>query len=102
MLELVMQNWQLYSISEVARQLRISRASVNKLIDEGKIGFITLSKQKKIPQQEVDRFIKENTIRAVNYQKEAPQEKLIIHNYKPTEEIFLAMWKEFNNGKRIL
>lgn len=96
------QNLRLYSISEVARLLGIGKTSLYKMMDEGKIGFITLSKQKKISQSELERFIKENTIRGVQTHKDESQELVVLNNYKPTEEIFSTMWKEFNNGKRIL
>lgn len=51
-------DYTLLSISEVARRLRISKSNVYKLIEEGRLGFIQVSHQKRIPLSEVKDFIK--------------------------------------------
>jgi len=51
-------DYSLLSMSEVARRLRISKSNVYKLIEEGRLGFIQISSQKRIPLCEVRDFIK--------------------------------------------
>ncbi|MCB0743214.1 MAG: helix-turn-helix domain-containing protein [Ignavibacteriae bacterium] len=52
----------LYSISAAAKSMCISRDALRNLINDGKIGYIQILKNKKIPHQEFVRFQKENTI----------------------------------------
>ena len=59
----------LYSISKAAKEMGISRESVNALIAEGLLGVITIKKNKKISHLEIIKYQNENTIRTKdNYQ----------------------------------
>ncbi|MBI2418146.1 MAG: helix-turn-helix domain-containing protein [Ignavibacteriales bacterium] len=55
---------QLYSINAAARVLHLGKDTVYKLVADGKIGYITIGKRKKIPYQELVRFQSENVTRA--------------------------------------
>lgn len=50
----------LFSISEAARVLCIGRDTLKKIIAAGDIGFIKIGKCRKIPYQELLRFVNEN------------------------------------------
>jgi len=52
----------LFSISAAAKALTIGKDRMNRLIEEGKIGYIEMGKRRKIPRQELVRFQNENTI----------------------------------------
>lgn len=53
----------LYSISQAARETRLDRGTISDLIRKGKIGVLLLSKKRpKIPESELARWIRENTV----------------------------------------
>jgi excisionase family DNA binding protein len=51
----------LYSIAEAAKAMRIGKDNLNRLIEEGKLGFIRFGKSKKISHYNILQFIKTNT-----------------------------------------
>lgn len=53
----------LYSITEAAKKLGISRNTLSRLIASGDIGYIKINKRKKIPQSSLEEFINQKTIR---------------------------------------
>lgn len=50
----------LLSISQAASFLGIGKENLNELMEEGKIGFISVGKRNKIPVSELERFIDDN------------------------------------------
>jgi excisionase family DNA binding protein len=55
----------LYSLSVAASLMGIGRDSLRKLIYQGKIGYISIGKSKRIPHQELVRFQTDNTLRKI-------------------------------------
>ena len=55
----------LYSLSEAATAMGIGRDSLRTLISEGRIGYISVGKSKRIPHQELVRFQIDNTLRKI-------------------------------------
>lgn len=55
------QNIKLLSRSKAAKEMKIGKTRLKKLIDEGFIGCITLGKKLFIPQNEIVKFIEINT-----------------------------------------
>lgn len=53
----------LHSLSNAARKLGIGKEALYHLISVGKIGVLYIGKRRKIPQSEIQKFIKENTKR---------------------------------------
>lgn len=48
----------LVSISEVQRQLNVSRSTVNRLIERGEIGSVHIGRAVRIPSEDVDAFVR--------------------------------------------
>jgi excisionase family DNA binding protein len=55
----------LYSLSVAASLMGIGRDSLRKLISQGKIGYISIGKSKRIPHRELIRFQTDNTLRKI-------------------------------------
>ena len=55
-------NLHLYSLVQAAKLLGVGRDTLLKLIAQGKIGVIKISKQKKISHSELERYITENSV----------------------------------------
>lgn len=100
-------NLKLYSLSEAAKLLGIGRDTLKSLIAKGKIGYIETFKHKKISHLELERFIKESTVRAdVSISDNAITNKDIEHFLKgskrkqnlSTDKIFDTVYKEKFNG----
>ncbi len=52
----------LHSISDTARMMGIGKEQLYGLLDEGRIGYISIGKSRKIPHTEIVNFIKTNTV----------------------------------------
>jgi len=99
-------NLHLYSLVQAAKLLGIGRDTLLKLIAQGKIGVIKISKQKKISHSELERYITENSVREITYSEINITDKNVqqfINKTKPTREsnndlIFNSLMKEINNG----
>ncbi|MBK9096691.1 MAG: helix-turn-helix domain-containing protein [bacterium] len=99
-------NLHLYSLVQAAKLLGIGRDTLLKLIAQGKIGVIKISKQKKISHSELERYIAENSVREITYSEISITDKNVqqfINNTKPTRKpnndlIFNSLIKEINNG----
>jgi excisionase family DNA binding protein len=99
-------NLHLYSLAQAAKLLGVGRYTLLKLIAQGKIGVIKISKQKKISHSELERFITENSVREITYSEINIPDKNVqqfINKTKPTREpnndlIFNSLMKEINNG----
>ena len=99
-------NLYLYSIAQAAKLLHIGRDTLHKLIAQGKIGVIKISKQKKISHSELERYITENSVREITYSEINITDKNVqqfINKTKTTREsnndlIFNSLMKEINNG----
>jgi len=99
----------LYSVAQAAKLLGIGRDTLHKLIAQGKIGVIKISKQKKISHSELERFIAECSVREIKETEKSFTNKDVEHfinNIKPRREsnndlIFNSLMKEINDGKRI-
>ena len=77
----------LYSISAAAKSMCISRDALRNLINVGKIGYIQIIKNKKIPHQELVRFQKENTIISKSeHSNKAPLNTTEINNFFNTSK----------------
>lgn len=61
-MEIINNKLKLYSVAQAATLLGIGRDTLHKLITQGKIGVIKISKQNKISHPELERFISDNTI----------------------------------------
>ena len=102
-------NLHLYSLVQAAKLLGIGRDTLLKLIAQGKIGVIKISKQKKISHSELERYITENSVREITYSEINITDKNVqqfINKTKPRREsnndlIFNSLMKEINDGKRI-
>jgi excisionase family DNA binding protein len=102
-------NLHLYSLVQAAKLLGIGRDTLLKLIAQGKIGVIKISKQKKISHSELEGYITENSVREITYSEINITDKNVqqfINKTKPTREsnndlIFNSLMKELNDGKRI-
>ncbi len=94
-------NLKLLSVSKAAKALGISRSTLNDLINSGKIGIIKISKQRKIPFGEIEKFIIEGTTRAFIKSDLPIAENKNMRTNIYTEKIFESMWKEFKDGKCI-
>ena len=99
-------NLHLYSLAQAAKLLGIGRDTLYKLIAQGKIGVIKISKQKKISHLELERYITESSVREITYSEINITDKNVqqfINKTKPTREsnndlIFNSLMKEINNG----
>ena len=99
-------NLHLYSLAQAAKLLGLGRDTLLKLIAQGKIGVIKISKQKKISHSELERYITENSVREITYSEINITDKNVqqfINKTKPTREsnndlIFNSLMKEINNG----
>ena len=100
-------NLKLYSLSEAAKLLGIGRDTLKSLIAKGKIGYIESFKHKKISHLELERFIKESTMKTdVSLANDTITNKDIEHFLKgskrkqniSTDKIFDAVYKEKING----
>jgi excisionase family DNA binding protein len=80
--------FKLLSISQAASFLGIGKDNLNELMEEGKIGFISVGKRNKIPVSELERFIDEN-LTYVN-----SDGKLKLNNNMPSEIL-----EEFDSTK---
>jgi len=102
-------NLHLYSVAQAAKLLGIGRDTLHKLIAQGKIGVIKISKQNKISHSELERFIAECSVREITEKEICFTDKDVEHfinNIKPRREsnndlIFNSLMKELNDGKRI-
>ena len=100
-------NLKLYSLSEAAKLLGIGRDTLKSLIAKGKIGYIKSFKNKKISHIELERFIKESTVKVdVSLSDNTITNKDIEHflngskrKHKiSTDKVFDAVYKEKING----
>jgi excisionase family DNA binding protein len=99
-------NLQLYSVAQAAKLLHIGRDTLHKLIAQGKIGVIKISKHKKISHSELERFIAESSVREITNSEINITDKNVqqfINKTKTTREsnndlIFNSLMKEINNG----
>ena len=99
--ENISHNLRLLSVSKAAKVLGISRSTLNDLINTGKIGIVKISKQRKIPFGEIEKFIIEGTSRDYIKSDVTITENKNIQTSIYTEKIFESMWKEFKDGKCI-
>ena len=100
-------NLRLYSLSQAAKLLGIGRDTIRTLLTNGKIGYIETLKNKKISHLELERFIKESTVKAdVSLSDNTITNKDIEHFLNgskrkqniSTDKIFDAVYKEKING----
>lgn len=52
----------LYSISQAAKLLGISRVTLHSLVEQGRIGVIQINERSRISHSELERFLCENTM----------------------------------------
>lgn len=62
----------LLSPRQVMKQLHLGALAVDELIESGRLGALTIGKRKKIPRQELERFIQESTLRKPPVEVEQP------------------------------
>jgi excisionase family DNA binding protein len=99
-------NLHLYSLAQAAKLLGLGRDTLLKLIAQGKIGLIKISKQKKISHSELERFVADSSVRETTYTEKNFTDKDVenfINKTKPRREsnndlIFNSLLKEINNG----
>ncbi len=103
------QNLHLYSVAHAAKLLGLGRDTLHKLIAQGKIGVIKISKRNKISHAELERFIAVCSVREITQTEKSFTNKDVDHfinNNKPRREsnndlIFNSLMKELKDGKRI-
>lgn len=91
-------NLRLYSLSQAARKLGLGRDTLKNLIDQGKLGTITILKRKKVPEEELQRFLTQNTKVEIKPAYELDVNSFVNESFRKrninTDKMFDTMIKE--------
>ena len=95
----------LYSISQAAKLLGISRVTLHSLVEQGRMGIIQINERERISHVELERFLCENTVLKEVAESEddlddfmGPRNKKNVKQEIINKDFFNKVLKEVTNG----